>query len=259
MKKRIFRAILPLLYCLYFFIRTFSIGGCGPLFPAALDNASFFHASAPITATASGSYTYSSYAYVQADAYFYSVPDERRGLFLLPETYYVKILDYQSDFCKIEYLYDDTLTKKIIGYARTDRLIPVDYVPKRPYLYYVFDVRYYIDEQLNDSSFLNQITVTCAYYGDYRIGSETYCYVLRGDTFGYVPKPAELSFEENTEYADYLAAQESTSEGDTSASNGDSPSSPAQIGILVALCLLVPVLAALILKPSRRPPYDDDT
>ncbi len=227
--------------------------------PAAFDNASFFHALSPITVAATSAYPYNSYAYVQADAYFYSVPDEHRGLFLLPETYYVKILDYQSDFCKIEYLYDDTLTKKIIGYARTDHLIPVDYVPKRPYLYYVFDVHYYINDQLNDSSFLNQITVTCAYYGDYRIGSETYCYVLRGDTFGYVPKPTGLSYEENTEYADYLAAQEPTSESNTPTSDGNTSSSPAQIGILVALCLLVPVLAALILKPSRRPPYDDDT
>ena len=196
-----------------------------------------------------------SYACIlKENSYFYSLPDEKRGIFFLPKTYYVKVLDYQPDYCKIEYLYDDSNLRKLTGYARTEDLTFVEYVPKRPYLYYMFDVRYEIESSppINDSSFLTQITVTCTYYGDFNFGGITYCYVLRGDTFGYVPKPANLYYEENTEYADYLAQQTPPK---SEKKNNSSKSSPAQIAILVALCLLVPALAALILKQSKRPLY----
>ncbi len=244
-----------LLLCyLYFLIWTFS--SC-QIHRAGL-NAPFFHVSNS-TLTASANVYTGEYACILEETYFYSAPDERYGLFLLPTTYYVKILEQQAEYYKIEYLYDDSLTRKIIGYAKTDHLIPVEYTPKRPYLYYAFDVHYYIDDSsLNDSTFLNQITITCAYYGDFRIGSKTYCYVLRGDTFGYIPKPDNIFYEENTEYADWVAQNENSTNSATPDSGGTGNSSPAQIAILVALCLLVPVLAGLILKPPRRPPYDED-
>ena len=192
------------------------------------------------------------------DAFFYSAPDEKRALFLLPKTYYVKILDYQADYCKVEYLYDDLNVRKIIGYAKTNDLTFVDYTPKRPYLYYVFDVRYEIgDTQINDSSFLTEITVTCGYYGDFHLGATTYCYVLRGDTFGYVPKPPSLSYEENYEYADYIAQQTPPEPPAQSAAPTDN-SSPLQIGILITLCLLVPILTAVILKHPKQA-YDYET
>ncbi len=194
---------------------------------------------------------------LREDVFFYAAPNENEGLFLLPATYYVKLLDYSPQFSRVEYLYDDAQTKKLVGYVKTENLTFVDYQPKRPYFYYVFDLSYRIDETLlENSDFLNEITVSCCYYGDYKIGSKTYCYVLRGESFGYVPKPAALTVSENTEYADYLAQQ--TSSDSLSLTQTEKESSPAQIAILVALCLLVPVLAALILKPPRRPPYETD-
>ena len=198
------------------------------------------------------------YACVLNDGtYFYASPDETDGLFLLPKTYYVKIVEPSEDFCKIEYLYDDTSVRKLVGYAKTSDLTVVDYAPRRPYLYCVFDVSYYIDENdLNTDGFLNELTVTCAYYGDYKIGSKTYCYVLRGDSFGYIPKPVSLRFEENTEYAEYLATTTPPQPDTPQTSDAPPKSTPAQIAILVALCLLVPVLAALILKQPKRPPYE---
>lgn len=190
------------------------------------------------------------------ETYFYTTPNDRQGVFLLPKTYYVKILDYQTDFCFIEYLYDDSYTKKLIGYAKTELLTFVDYIPKRPYLYHVFDVCYTIeDSPLEDSAFLDEITVTCAYYGDYPIGTKTYCYILRDGVFGYIPKPATLSYVENHEYADFIAQSQQQA---SSSSTEKQTSSPAQFAILIALCLLVPVLAAFILKPPNRPPYEQE-
>ena len=193
------------------------------------------------------------------DVFFYANADGRHGLFLLPKSYYVRLLEYHSDYCKVEYQ-TDTTAKRLVGYVATEKLTFVDYVPARPYLYYVFDLRYKIeDTEQTDSTFLTELTVSCVYYGDYVIGSERYCYVLRGEEFGYVPKPVTLSYEDNEEYTDYVASlqppTEPSSEVEVPTVQGNSP---AQIAILVTICLLVPILAALVLKPPHRPPYDQD-
>ena len=240
MKKFILSVFLPLLYFLSFAFSTFAA-----VAPAKADSS--------VLASVVGSYA----CVLNDNTYFYSSRDGKNGLFLLPKTYYVKILEVSPDLCKIEYLYDDSKVQRLVGYARTNELTFVDYVPERPYLYCLFDVSYRLDEShVSDSGFLNQITVTCAYYGDYPIGSETYCYVLRGESFGYIPKPSNLSYTENTEYADRLSQSTTAPADPTTPDTGNS--SPAQIAILIALCLLVPLLAALILKPPRRPPYEMD-
>ncbi len=194
---------------------------------------------------------------LQADTFFYATPAETQGLFLLPQSYYVKLLDYGEGYCRVEYLTDDKESQRVVGYVKTTALTFVDYLPKRPYFFYQFELRYRIEESaLPNDDFLNEITLLCTYYGDYNVGSKTYCYVLRDGSFGYVPKPDDLSVPENTEYADYIAQKETAPSPQPT--EEDSPSSPAQIAILIALCLLVPILAAFILKPPRRPPYETE-
>ena len=196
---------------------------------------------------------------LQESTFFYSAPDERRGLFLLPTTYYVKVLDYGEEYFRVEYLYDTEKVKKLIGYTKTSCLTFVEYTPQQPYYYYLFDVKYRIEEDgLTDSAFLNEITLTCAYYGDFKIGSEVYCYVFRIDSLGYVPKPSNLYVPPNTEYEEWILQQSPAPSDSLSSIDEQAPSSPAEIAILVALCLLVPLLASLILKPPRRPPYETD-
>ena len=240
MKKFILSALLPFLYFLYALFPLFS--------PQSL--------SAEQSSMQTVENTAGSYACILSDeSFFYTARDEKRGLFLLPKTYYVKVLECAPDFCKIEYLYDDTHVKKLTGYARTADLTFVDYIPEKPYLYYLLEVRYHIENTTEEGEgFLSEITATCAYYGDYKIGSTQYCYVLRGDTFGYIPKPSNVHYEENAEYAERHQSVNATPPADST--EEDSSSSPAQIAILIALCLLVPVLATLILKPPRRPPYE---
>ncbi|MBE7100360.1 MAG: hypothetical protein E7364_01975 [Clostridiales bacterium] len=200
------------------------------------------------------------YACILTDsAYFYSTADDKRGLFLLPRTYYVRLLDYGDEYCRVEYLRDSDKAKRLVGYAKTQDLTFVDYEPMRPYLYYVFELKYRIeDSELTTSDFLTEIVLSCVYYGDYKIGSETYCYVLRSGEFGYVPKPSRLYYEENTEYADRLNNSQPDDESSETAKKADkkNKSSPAQIAILVTVCLLVPILAGLLIKPPKRPPYD---
>ena len=186
MKKHIRWCILSILYFLL---------SCFAIFPKHTLSAQ---------ATANVPSNFDTYACIcTSSAYFYSTRDLKHGLFLLPETYFVKVLSVEGEFSKIEYLYDDSHYKKLTGYAKTNDLTFVDYTPTRPYLYYLLDVRYTIDDgYFYDSNTLSQIVVTCAYYGDYNIGSETYCYILRGDSFGYIPKPTYLVYEQNPEYAE---------------------------------------------------------
>lgn len=237
MQKRVLRAILPLLLWICF--------SFGSILPPTL--------TACADTPKAGDYA----CILQDETFFYAVPEEKRGVFLLPKTYYVQLVEYGETFCKIDYLTDDGHVKKLTGYARTEALTFVDYVPERPYLYYVFDVKYKIDEtETTDSTFLTQLTVTCAYYGDYVVGSQVYCYVLRGEEFGYIPKPENLQFEENTEYADRQQAQEETTSTPSNSDSADTASggfSTLQILLLVGLCILVPIVAAFILKPKPEP------
>lgn len=235
MKKFILSALLPLLYFL-----------CVSVAPLSI---------APVTARAATE----QYACILEDnTYFYASQDTARGLFLLPKTYFVKVLSVEGEFTQIEYLTDGETTKKVRGFAKTDELTPVDFIPQTPYLYHSFEVRYIVDGGTPvDSSFISSITVRCTYYGDYTVGTSTYCYILRDGVFSYVPKPADFSFTENTEYADNLATQPPASSGDTPPV-GEEAMSPAQIAVLVALCLLVPTLAALIIKPPKRLPYEQE-
>ena len=216
--------------------------------------------SAPVQATAQTSVPLAGdYACILSDGvYFYTLSDGRKGLFTLPKTYYVRLIEYRPDYCKVEYQTDET-AKRLVGYVATDKLTFVAYLPARPYLFYEFDLRYKLDgAEQTDSAFLTEITLSCVYYGDYLIGSERYCYVLRGDEFGYVPKPSTLSYDENEEYADYVASLQTKPEPTPDAEPPTAEqSSPAQIAILVTICLLVPILAALVLKPPHRPPYED--
>ena len=199
----------------------------------------------PKTTTASGD----EYACIlTSDAYFYSAPEN--PLFLLPKTYYVKILNHGAEYTKIEYLYDSDKVKKVVGYAKTNQLTFVDYTPNEPYLYKLLELRYTMNGSPDGS--LGEIVLTCAYYGDYTVGGKAYCYVLRGEDFGYIEKPSGFSYPENTEYASRNPQQPTAEPTQSNAS------SPTQIAILICLCLLVPILAGLILRPPHRPPYEDD-
>ena len=213
----------------------------------------FVFALFPLKITSAKSQSQSEYACVlTSDAYFYPDSQGKRGLFILPKTYFVKVLEIGDSFCRVEYLYDEGLSQKIVGFVRTEELTFVDFIPQNPYPYKVFEVSYRLDNT-DGSGSLDEIVLTCVYYGDYAIGSEEYCYVLRGEDFGYIPRPIGLTVEPNDEYAKWQAQ--------TTPPSSDEPregtSTPTQTAVLVALCLLVPILASLILRPHPDTPYEE--
>ena len=194
------------------------------------------------------------------NTYLYETERDSRGLFILPQSYYVKLLETGETYAYVEYLADGAYTKPVRGYCKRTKLTPVDYLPQNPYLYKSFTVTYTLpnDPFEGDEDFLSSVTLTCGYYGDYKIGSKTYCYVLQNGKFGYLPKPSDLTWSKNTEYEDRLTPDEPPSTPTVSTNTEkENGVSPAQIAVLVLLVLLVPVVATLVLKSGRNKPYED--
>jgi hypothetical protein len=192
------------------------------------------------------------------DVYLYASSNERSGLFLLPKTYYVKTLSVGAEFTKVQYQENGDGLRAITGYCKTAELTFVDYTPKTPYFHTLFEVTYKIADTNQNYPFLTEIKVECAYYGEYPIGSDTYCYVLREDGFGYVPKPSDLTFVENSEYAD-RKAQSNVKDETSQGSENTQSLPPSQIATVLVLCLLAPILASLILRANKQtPPLEDD-
>ena len=154
-------------------------------------------------------------------------------------------------YTKVEYQTNGLHTKSIVGYCQTHQLTLVDFIPVNPYLYATFEVNYTAENAEAGDDFLGKLTFTCTYYGDYIIGLKQYAYVLREGEYVYVPKPQSFRYAENTEYAEYLSSQTESTLQSTAAT-------PIQIGFLVVLCLLVPLLSALIIKSSKSPYVDPD-
>ncbi len=70
-----------------------------------------------------------------SDVWFYSEPLDNKGLFILPESYYVRILNDSDPFCQVQYL-------NKTGYCKRSDLLFVDFVPARPFLLYDYTLSY---------------------------------------------------------------------------------------------------------------------
>ena len=202
--------------------------------------------------TASISDSAATYACIlTSDVYFHQAETDASALFTLPKTYFVKVLAVGTPYTKVEYQTEAKHVKPLIGYCLTSQLTFVDYIPVNPYLYATFEVKYAAENAEQGDAFLEKLTFTCGYYGDYTMGTKTYAYVLRDGEYAYVPKPTDFRYAENPEYADRLSTE-------ADASLSASSATPIQMGLLVVLCLLVPLLSALIIKSSKSPYFDPE-
>lgn len=208
-------------------------------------------------ATAESTY----YAYIPgANVAFYSDAEEatRLLLFYLPETYFVCVIGETNNYYRVSYLEDSVGTRKLTGFVDKSAVIPVDFVPETPYLDKKIEITYYSPGYSGKSGdILSRITITCTYYGDYSENGKTYCYVLRGDSLGYVERPMGFTYVKNTEYADKTQQPVPDEPAENPQESGKGLS-PAQIVFLVLLCLLIPTLAALVLRPPKKKNYPGD-
>ncbi len=192
-------------------------------------------------------------AVVRRDAALLSEPDGD-PLFVLPYTYFVRILGKEGGYYRVRYAEDRRPYQAVEGYCAEDGLAPVPFLPQTPYLERSVEFVYAIDDPggAADRELLS-VTRTFPYYGYlYDNGCLYYC-VLDGGTLKRIPADGPLDYEENGEYADYVASLpaggEEEDEGGLSAA--------AIAGICVACAAAVGV-AALAARGKRPPAADPE-
>ena len=201
------------------------------------------------------------YAYVpDGDVWFYAGETESSRVFLLPKTYYVRILSTGEQFCRVEYLLDDGLYRKVTGYCKTEDIIPVDYIPSRPYLRKEITLSYSLPTAGGTGSGLGgafaSVERTFVYYGQRYDGAKLYYYVLSDGTFDYIPAEEELAYELNTDYLDYVASKETAGTGGTVADPPEGMNAAVIVVICVA-CAAAVAVAVFVVKGKKAPIQDD--
>ena len=184
------------------------------------------------------------------DVWFYSAEDEESGLFLLPYSYYVKVLQRGTVYSAVQYLDDVAPYKSITGYCRTDALTFVNFIPERPYLRCEIKVSYLVDNPsgaLMGKGTFDKIEKSFVYYGTSYLGTARYFYVFADGVFDYVPANQEILFEYNTDYLQ-------PSNGETGTAFKDAPQdglSGIQIALICAAAAGVAIIAAFVLRGKK--------
>ena len=184
------------------------------------------------------------YAAAVGEVWFYAEEDEAEKRFLIPESYYVRVLERGEPFCTVEYLTDDAPYKKLLGYCKEEALTFVDYVPERPYLYHLLTVTYSLPDAggLGTDGFADTER-TFVYYGDRPEAGQLYLYVLSEDGFGYLPADAPPVFERNEDPSASVS-------GETDAA---APVGGVQIAVIVLACVAAVAIAVILLRGKRAP------
>lgn len=193
----------------------------------------------------------------QSGVYLYGRAEADSGLFVLPQTYFVKLTGETGDYYSVEYLSSTQSRRSVRGYCLKSQITPVDYIPETPFLVYAVDVTFRTETGTGlPDDFLTEYVLTAAFYGTFSYGSSTYYYVdLEGD-FGYVPASAcsPLDYPLNTEHTE----TETPPAEETPQSEGMSA-----LNIVLICVLAVAALGAIyfLFRPSKsaaKDPFSDD-
>lgn len=200
------------------------------------------------------------YAYVpDGDVWFYAGEAESSRVFLLPKTYYVKLLSEGEEYCRVEYLTDEAPYQKITGYCKTEDIIPVDYIPVRPYLKKQVTLSYSLPTAGGSGlgGSFSSVEKTFVYYGQRYEGAKLYYYVLSDGTFDYIPAESELLFDLNTDYAEQTAATGADALGD--AQQPAQEPNAAVIVVICIACVAAVAVAVFVIRGRKQLPPDDQT
>ncbi len=197
------------------------------------------------------------------DVWFYAGETESSRVFLLPRTYYVKVLSTGETYSRVEYLVDEPPYKKVTGYCKTADIIPVDYIPARPYLKKQVTLSYSLPTaggagSIGDGSF-SSVEKTFVYYGQLYDGAKLYYYVLSDGTFDYIPANSELVFDQNTDYLEYLAAQETAGQGTDTPPSSTTNGMDATLIVVICIACVAAVAVAVFIIKGKKTVQDDQS
>ncbi len=188
------------------------------------------------------------------NVYLYKDKSDSSGLFILPHTYYVKVLSVEEPFCAVEYHTDEAPYKKVSGYCKKAELTFVDFVPERPFLKKEISVTYSLPESdfmPSGDGFLQSVSVDYLFYGEFPVGSARYAYVYGNGAFGYLPVTEKIAYERNTDYLKTDAEEMPPPAED--ATDERAGISGTTIFFLVALGLSAVAIIILVIR-GKRPP-----
>ena len=184
-----------------------------------------------------------------SNVWFYASESEDARLFLIPETYYVRILSEGDVFSAVEYLVNDAPYKKVVGYCRTAQLTFVDFIPARPFLRKLITVDYTLPDAGILGGGFTSVEKTFVYYGMRYESGQLYFYVLDGNEFGYIPSSAPVEFERND---DWLNVPSPPVSGETDPPMSEKGTSAVQIIVICCICAAAVAVAAIVLRGHRR-------
>lgn len=182
------------------------------------------------------------------DVWFYSEANDDKGLFVLPYTYYVKILSEGDPFCAVEYHDGSEGYQKVSGFCKRDALTFVDFVPERPFLKKRIRLTYTIDGNngVGEGAF-DSAERTVSFYGTYSSGTAQYFYVYADGVFDYVPAVQTVSYDLNVDYLASASTEPTTPPVSSEGLNGG------QIAVICVLCVAAVAIAVLLLR-GKKPP-----
>ncbi len=197
----------------------------------------------------------------QQGVYLYQSQEDSSGLFILPYTYYVKILSLGDPYCAVEYHTDELPYKAVRGYCKKAELTFVDFTPERPFLKKQISVTYTLPEQSMQPSgndFLQSVTMNYLFYGEFPVGSARYYYVYGNGAFGYLPAQEKVEYELNVDYLQTTTPPVEDAPPAQGEAEG-STLSPTVIFFLVALGVSVVAVLFLVLRGKKSaPPAQED-
>ena len=187
------------------------------------------------------------------DVWLYSEENEESGLFLLPYTYYVRVLERGEEYSAVVYGEDAAPYRTVEGYCKTDLLTFVGFIPERPFLKLEVTVTYTVpgaSSQMGNGTF-DEIERTFHYYGTSYLGTQRYFYVLSDGVFDYIPAARDVNYELNTDYLTDTAGP--AEETPAPAPEPDASLTGIEIAALVAGILAVAAIAFFVLRGRKAP------
>ena len=192
----------------------------------------------------------------RSDVWLYAEESEETGLFLLPYTYYVRVVERGEEYSAVVYGEDIAPYRTVEGYCKTDMLTFVDFIPERPFLKLEVTVTYTVEgaaSEMGNGTF-DKIDRTFHYYGTSYLGTRRYFYVLSDGVFDYITAERDVTFELNTDYLQETVAPAPEEPEIEPAST----LSPVGIAALITGILAVCAIAFFVLRGKRPSPSESE-
>lgn len=192
----------------------------------------------------------------RSDVWLYAEESEESGLFLLPYTYYVRVLERGEEYSSVVYGEDIAPYRTVEGYCKTDMLTFVGFIPERPFLKLEVTVTYTVEgaaSEMGNGTF-DEIERTFHYYGTSYLGTRRYYYVLSDGVFDYIPAERDVTFELNTDYlAETVAPVPEEPAPEPSAAL-----SPVGIAALIVGIAALSAIVFFVLRGRKPAPSDEE-